>query len=393
MDGKRPNLQTTAATEVKVKVELTNYSYACFLCNHSVRPQLKYALAAASGAGDDGVVDEANLVLNCPMCTGEVYHATCGGEDFRTLCSICGQETVEQWKPWNKLHTACEGSEASGNTAKDKGTGGERVDRVPSAQAVSTVRVKCKFLPFKHALLYACVQQCVCEGQVHLLALCDVAGAQPVPVPLPPLVLVDTMRVGGNIRRPCIALAPRMPRFLRFQFEGACVQQCFCEGQTLLLALLNVAGAEPVPVPLPPLVLVDPFWVGRYVAKPYSTLAPRLPVIFAFQLKGRPLLLKNQKEWQVWCKSGARHVKMPSRPDKVYKHEGWQGYGHWLGTGNIQASKQEYLPFEEALLNARSLKLKREKCKSEARLGNILSHQETVYKHEGWQGYGDWQGT
>ena len=31
---------------------------------------------------------------------------------------------------------------------------------------------------------------------------------------------------------------------------------------------------------------------------------------------------------------------MPSNPDKPYKHDGWQGYGHWLGTGNACVRKE-----------------------------------------------------
>ena len=50
---------------------------------------------------------------------------------------------------------------------------------------------------------------------------------------------------------------------------------------------------------------------------------------------------------------------MPSTPNKTYTHEGWQGYAHWLGNGNVGVSKNHtFLPFEKALLHARSLKLK-----------------------------------
>ena len=34
----------------------------------------------------------------------------------------------------------------------------------------------------------------------------------------------------------------------------------------------------------------------------------------------------------------------------MYKHDGWQGYGHWLGTGNVGVRKdQQFLPFKKAL--------------------------------------------
>ena len=63
----------------------------------------------------------------------------------------------------------------------------------------------------------------------------------------------------------------------------------------------------------------------------------------------------------MWCKSGAREAKIPSTPHAVYTHDGWQGYGHWLGTGNQVGGKLDFLPFKKALLYARSLKLKNAK--------------------------------
>ena len=114
-------------------------------------------------------------------------------------------------------------------------------------------------------------------------------------------------------------------------------------------------------------------------------------------LHARSLKLKSLKEWEAWCKSGVRTANMPSYPDNVYKHEGWQGYGHWLGTGNTRSPKQ-FLPFKEALLHARSLKLETRKSGgSGARAVNGLptcpARPDHIYTHEGWQGYGHWLGT
>ena len=116
-------------------------------------------------------------------------------------------------------------------------------------------------------------------------------------------------------------------------------------------------------------------------------------------LHARSLNLKSQAEWHAWSKSGARPANIPGCPDKVYKHNGWQGYGHWLGTGNVGVKKdQQFLPFKEALLRARSLKPKGIKewkawCKSGARPNNVPYHPDRVYKLDGWQGYGHWLGT
>ena len=65
--------------------------------------------------------------------------------------------------------------------------------------------------------------------------------------------------------------------------------------------------------------------------------------------------LASSTEWYAWGKEGMRPANVPGAPHKAYKHDGWQGWGHWLGTGN-QLTKQ-FLPFDEALAIARSLGL------------------------------------
>ena len=116
-------------------------------------------------------------------------------------------------------------------------------------------------------------------------------------------------------------------------------------------------------------------------------------------LHARSLKLNSLKEWVAWSrKSGERPTNIASCPHKVYKHDGWQGYGHWLGTFNVAPKDQQFLPFKTALLCARSWKLTgtvewEAWAKSSARPANIPSHPERAYKHEGWQGYGHWLGT
>ena len=74
-------------------------------------------------------------------------------------------------------------------------------------------------------------------------------------------------------------------------------------------------------------------------------------------LHARALNLKNMRAWEAWRKCGERPVNIPSNPHTTYKYEGWQGYGHWLGTGNAAPKSQLFLPFAKALLYARSLRL------------------------------------
>ena len=44
--------------------------------------------------------------------------------------------------------------------------------------------------------------------------------------------------------------------------------------------------------------------------------------------------MSSKKEWRVWCKAGGCPPDVPRCPDTVYKDHGWQGWGHWLDTGN-----------------------------------------------------------
>ena len=136
-------------------------------------------------------------------------------------------------------------------------------------------------------------------------------------------------------------------------------------------------------------------WLGT------GNLASRQLTFLPFKkalVYARSLKLKGLKEWKDWAKTSFRPANMPSTPDRTYKHDGWQGYGHWLGTGAVAPKDQQFLPFEKALVYACSLKLKGQKewetwCKSGVREGNVPSNPQRTYKHDGWQGYGHWLGT
>ena len=112
----------------------------------------------------------------------------------------------------------------------------------------------------------------------------------------------------------------------------------------------------------------------------------------------RSLGLTGQAEWRAWCKGGVRPRNVPASPETVYKDHGWQGLGHWLGTGNTQNGDQQFMPFAEALAVARSLGLKSQKewlgwSKGGMRPRNVPSNPNKIYKDYGWQGWGHWLGT
>ena len=113
------------------------------------------------------------------------------------------------------------------------------------------------------------------------------------------------------------------------------------------------------------------------------------------QAVAQSLGLASNKEWGVWCKEGRRPPNVPSRPDKTYKDGGWQGWGHWLGTGNTKAATGCFLPFDEALRVARALRLVSSTewqlwCKSGARPANVPASPDQVYVNDGWWGWEHW---
>ena len=157
-------------------------------------------------------------------------------------------------------------------------------------------------------------------------------------------------------------------------------------------------GTRPASVPAAPdQVYVHDVWLGfgHWLGSSNLTTKQFLPFDEALAV-ARSLGLANSREWNVWSKAGMRPPNVPSNPNKTYTHGGWQGWGHWLGTGNLVT--KQFLPFEEALVVAQSLKLAGEAdwrvwCKEGMRPPNVPSQPSQVYKHDGWRGWGHWLGT
>jgi superfamily II DNA or RNA helicase len=108
--------------------------------------------------------------------------------------------------------------------------------------------------------------------------------------------------------------------------------------------------------------------------------------------------LKNQKEWQEYCKSEHKPDDIPTAASSIYSNKGWIGYGDWLGTGTVAPQNRKYRQFENAREFARSLNLKGQRewhdyCKSEIKPFDIPTNPRRIYLDEGWIGYGDWLGT
>ena len=111
----------------------------------------------------------------------------------------------------------------------------------------------------------------------------------------------------------------------------------------------------------------------------------------------RNLELKNKDDWAKWAKSKLRPIDIPAGPGRVYKDDGWKGWGDWLGTDRIANQNMIYRPFKEARAFVRSLGLKNRDewnawVKSELHPNDIPATPERIYEDKGWRGVGDWLG-
>jgi superfamily II DNA or RNA helicase len=112
----------------------------------------------------------------------------------------------------------------------------------------------------------------------------------------------------------------------------------------------------------------------------------------------RNLGLRNEKDWREWKRDNELPDNIPAKPERVYKDKGWEGFGDWLGTGNIANFNKEYLEFDRAREYTRSLCLKTsQEWKVYVTTGqkpeNIPANPYQTYKNHGWIDMGDWLGT
>jgi len=118
--------------------------------------------------------------------------------------------------------------------------------------------------------------------------------------------------------------------------------------------------------------------------------------------------LANATEWRAFCRrrEGNRRVlppDIPSAPDRVYEGKGWVGYGDWLGTGRLHASKIEYRSYKDARAFVRSLGIRTEPewqayCRGEIHAASprpidVPSNPHRTYRHAGWVSWGEFLGT
>ena len=162
------------------------------------------------------------------------------------------------------------------------------------------------------------------------------------------------------------------------------------------------SGKKPVDIPTNPnKVYSSQGWTGMGDWLGTGSIAP-------FNMKFRlfeearsfvhSLKLANGDEWKAYCRSGKKPDDIPASPQNTYQDNGWLGMGDWLGTGIIATHLRKYRPFEEARAFARDLRLAsgnewRELCKAGKKPEDIPANPASIYKDNGWSGWGDWLGT
>lgn len=110
----------------------------------------------------------------------------------------------------------------------------------------------------------------------------------------------------------------------------------------------------------------------------------------------RQLGLKNLRDWKQWYRNN-KPVNIPSNPNVVYKNSGWNGFGDFLGTGNVKAGSQKWISIHEAKMY---FKINGIKSSFEWRIykkNNIIPESiprdpSLSYKNKGWKGWADFLG-
>ena len=107
----------------------------------------------------------------------------------------------------------------------------------------------------------------------------------------------------------------------------------------------------------------------------------------------RSLGLKNIKDWREYCESGKRHDDdIPSAPNQTYKGKGWIDWYDFLGTNKIKfRTFDESREFVRGL-KLNSLKEWKKYIESMKKPIDIPSKPNKVYRNEGWINWYDFLG-
>jgi hypothetical protein len=160
-----------------------------------------------------------------------------------------------------------------------------------------------------------------------------------------------------------------------------------------------ISGKKPVDIPdRPNVTYADAGWAGWGDWLGTGTVATYLRHYRSFKKARafvRRLGLKSRDEWGDYCMSGRKPADIPTKPDRVYANEGWDGLGDWLGTNRRRV--KGWRPFKDARAFVRRLGFQSrtewaDYCKSGKKPNDIPAKPDRVYSDSGWAGWGDWLG-
>ena len=106
--------------------------------------------------------------------------------------------------------------------------------------------------------------------------------------------------------------------------------------------------------------------------------------------------IKNQKEYHNLKTNGSLSQRLPYKPDRTYKNNGWESWNKWLGTENVATQKRKYREFKLARAFIRSLEFKTKSdwidyTKSGLKPNDIPTAPNIVYKKK-FISFQDWLG-
>ncbi len=158
-------------------------------------------------------------------------------------------------------------------------------------------------------------------------------------------------------------------------------------------------------------VYADNGWKGMGDWLGTGTIAPRLRAFRSYDAARsfvHELKLKRRSEWNAYCKGempqlGELPSDIPAQPSGTYADKGFNGWGDWLGTGNVSNCQRAFRSFGAARSFAHKLKLESSAewhayCKGQRpnlrKLPkNVPSNPARSYADKGFKGWGDWLGT
>lgn len=110
----------------------------------------------------------------------------------------------------------------------------------------------------------------------------------------------------------------------------------------------------------------------------------------------RKLKFNSGSDWIKHCRTDLKPLNIPSKPNEVYKENGWVDMGTFLGTFRVQSQKIVWPTFSECKKVAQDLKLKSNKdwvkyCRKNNNRQLPIT-PDRIYKDKGWNGWPDFLG-